>query len=367
VKRGWCPTVHEPMPTGDGLLVRVKPEFCRLTAGQARLLAHRADMCGNGIIELTGRGNLQIRGLTAASAKVFADAMVAACLASADAAIERRRNVTVSPLADADPAVAEDTLALAAAIEAMLRKDSALDALPAKFAFAIDGGGALPLSVGADIVLRADGSRHWVNGAQIEGGLQAVMARVRNCPPTAGDRRAASGAMAGYVGYPGLPLGAFALGLPFGQTDSAQLKSLADLAAAFSDGVLRLSPWRALLLGVVRAADQAALSDAAAGLGVITQPTDRRLSMVACIGADGCASGTVRTRSDAASLAQAGWSAEGGAVLHVSGCAKGCAHPGPASATLVGEAGSYNLVRGGSAGDRPHLTGLTLAQAAAAV
>ena len=367
MKRGWCPTVHEPMPTGDGLLVRVKPAFCRLTAAQARLLALQAGICGNGIIELTGRGNLQIRGLTATSAEVFADAMIAAGLASADAAIERRRNVTVSPLAGADPAVAVDTLALAAAVEAMLQEESAFDALPAKFAFAVDGGGVLPLVLGADIVLRIEGSRHWVNGAEIEGGWQAVMALLRDGLPAPGDRRAASGAIAGYVSYPGSSVGAFAVGLPFGQTNSAQLMSLAGLASTFSDGVLRLSPWRALLLGTVRAADRAALSDAAHRLGLITRPTDRRLSMAACIGADGCASGTVRTRSDAAYLAQAGWHAEGGAMLHVSGCAKGCAHPGPAAATLVGEAGRYNLVRGGSAGARPDMTGLTLAQAAAAL
>jgi precorrin-3B synthase len=362
MKRGWCPTVHEPMPTGDGLLVRVKPPFCRLTADEARLVARQASACGNGIIELTSRGNLQIRGLKADSARVFADAMVASGLASADPACERRRNLTVSPLAGADPMVASDTLDLAAAAEAMFSQDDPRDARPAKFAFAIDGGGVLPLVLRADVTLRSDGSRHWVNREEVFGGLETVMARVASCAGSAGDRRAAADAVAGWVGYPASSDGAFAIGLPFGQTDSAQLASLAALAELFSDGILRLSPWRALFLGTVRAADAAALAIAGAGLGLITAPTDRRLQMAACIGADGCASGTVRARQDAAWLATLG----GEGFLHVSGCAKGCAHPGAAHITLVGEAGRYNLVRGGSATDLPQAVGLSLAEASSA-
>jgi len=361
MKRGWCPTVHDPMPTGDGLLVRVKPRFGRLTANEARLVARQAAASGNGIIELTSRGNLQIRGLNAASAGVFADAMVAAGLASADPDCERRRNLTVSPLAGADPMVASDTLDLAAALEAMFAQDDSLDARPAKFAFAIDGGGILPLVLRADVTLRSDGSRHWVNGAEVFGGLQGVMAQLRGAG-SAGDRRAAAAACAGWVGYPGSCDGAFAFGLPFGQTHSAQLASLAELAEVFSDGLLRLSPWRALLFGTVRPADAAALATAGVGLGLIAAPTDRRLQMAACIGADGCASGTVRARQDAAWLASLG----GDGFLHVSGCAKGCAHPGVAHITLVGEAGRYNFIRGGSAADRPEATGLSLAQASVA-
>ncbi len=363
MKRGWCPTVHEPMQTGDGLLVRVKPRLGRLTSGEARLVARQAASCGNGIIELTSRGNLQIRGLDPASARVFADAMVTAGIASAENALERRRNVTVSPLAGADPTAASDTLELATALEAMLAQDPSLERLPAKFAFAIDGGGALPLDLPADVMLRSDGARAWVNAAEIAGGLDAVMACARDCVPASGSRRAASGAIAGYVGYAGTSRGAFALGLPFGQTESAQLGQLADLADIFSDGVLRLSPWRAFLLGTVYATDVPALVTAAAELGLITEPGDRRLRMAACIGAAGCASGTVRARDDAAALAVLGWPEGSEVFLHVSGCAKGCAYPGYAHTTLVGEAGHYNLVRGGNAADRPQTMGLTLAQA----
>jgi precorrin-3B synthase len=53
------------------------------------------------------------------------------------------------------------------------------------------------------------------------------------------------------------------------------------------------------------------------------------------------------------------------AFLHVSGCAKGCAHPRAAPVTLVGRDGLYDLVLGGTASDLPASSGLTLDEAAA--
>jgi precorrin-3B synthase len=52
------------------------------------------------------------------------------------------------------------------------------------------------------------------------------------------------------------------------------------------------------------------------------------------------------------------------AFLHVSGCAKGCAHPRPAPVTLVARDGLYDLVRNGRPGDAPVATDLTLDEAA---
>ncbi|TKW73506.1 MAG: precorrin-3B synthase, partial [Bradyrhizobium icense] len=44
---------------------------------------------------------------------------------------------------------------------------------------------------------------------------------------------------------------------------------------------------------------------------------------------------------------------------HVSGCGKGCAHPGPVSVTLVATRDGFDLVRCGSARDAPGLRGLS--------
>ncbi|MGB8814905.1 MAG: hypothetical protein WCC57_17125, partial [Paracoccaceae bacterium] len=48
-----------------------------------------------------------------------------------------------------------------------------------------------------------------------------------------------------------------------------------------------------------------------------------------------------------------------GQTLHISGCTKGCALPGPATLTLVAQARGFALVRGGSAADTPAQTDLT--------
>ena len=63
LRRGWCPGVLRPMPTGDGLLVRLHPPGGALAPAQARAVAEAARACGNGLIDVTGRGNLQLRGV----------------------------------------------------------------------------------------------------------------------------------------------------------------------------------------------------------------------------------------------------------------------------------------------------------------
>lgn len=157
---------------------------------------------------------------------------------------------------------------------------------------------------------------------------------------------------------------AFGVGLPFGQIEAKALAALADLAERHGDGTLRTTPWRVLLLTGIAVKHAAAVKEAVAALGLIADPRDPRLAIAACVGAPACASASVPTRADAARLAQAGLD---GLAIHVSGCAKGCAHPAPAEVALVGKDGRYDLVRQGRASDAPVLRGLDIAQAIAAL
>jgi precorrin-3B synthase len=88
----------------------------------------------------------------------------------------------------------------------------------------------------------------------------------------------------------------------------------------------------------------------AAALGFVTAPDDPRTRISACIGSEGCASGHIPARAVAAQLAP---HLAPDTILHVSGCAKGCAHPRRADVTLVGQADGYGLVIAGMAGDTP--------------
>jgi precorrin-3B synthase len=82
--------------------------------------------------------------------------------------------------------------------------------------------------------------------------------------------------------------------------------------------------------------------------------------VAACVGAPVCARATTDIRADATRLANI---MPRIGMLHVSGCAKGCAHPKPAAITLVGRGGRYDLIRDGAPSDRPEAAGLSIAQA----
>ena len=168
----------------------------------------------------------------------------------------------------------------------------------------------------------------------------------------------------GFHGYAGTTHGFVGVGLPLGRLEAGILDRLATLAERFGDGSLRVTPWRLLLLPGVARDDAAELLALLAAAGGITEPGDPRLRLLVCPGAPNCASATVDTGADAAGLLALGAVPERG-LLHLSGCGKGCAHPGAAEAVLVGGAdGRYGLVRGGTARDLPEIAGLTIEEAA---
>ena len=151
--RGWCPDLFTPMQSGDGWLLRVKPLLARITAQQAREIAAAAGF-GNGLLELTSRANLQLRGLTPEGAHRAASDLVAWGLADPDPVRERRRNLLLSPL------MPPSALAVAAALTAALCAASWLDALPAKFGFGVSAGQFLLAAAQCDLLVQAQDD-HW--------------------------------------------------------------------------------------------------------------------------------------------------------------------------------------------------------------
>jgi len=347
LKRGWCPSLLRPMESGDGWLVRVRPRAAVITAAVARAVAEAATRYGNGRIEITNRANLQIRGLRPETIAPFAAAMAAVGAADDGPA------VLVSPLAGADPGVAAETRAIAAAIARGPDRG-----LPAKFGFLIDGGGVLPLTgMALDITLRAVDGRWYLNGVAVPAEQAAsralAMAQALAQAPRQVAARTALPPAIGFRPYGDGGRGAVLLAPAFGQLRAAQLAALADLAESQGDGGLRPTPWKSLAIAGVARAE-------AADIGLITDPDDRRLSIVTCVGAPACGRARVNTQAAAGLLAAS--RQKGAPLLHLSGCVKGCAHPGPAAITLVGEAGGLALIRDGRPGDAPVARGLTLAQ-----
>ncbi len=132
--KGWCPSALRPMLSGDGLVVRLRPRGGRWSAEQAVGIAELAQRCGNGLIDLTSRANLQIRGVREQSHQSLIAGLVRLGLVDDDQAMEARRNIIVAPFGvDGDA-----THALASELEHALAARAL--GLPGKFVFAIDCG-----------------------------------------------------------------------------------------------------------------------------------------------------------------------------------------------------------------------------------
>lgn len=357
--KGWCPGALRPMESGDGWVVRIRPHGGRLSRVQAAGIAAAAACHGNGLIDLTGRANLQLRGVTPESHAPLIGDLRALGLLDADIAQETRRNIVVTPFADAE------TDALAASLEAALAA-SAL-ALPAKFGFAVDTGPApvlagtpadirLERDAGGSLILRADGMARGAPCADAAAqavGLAAWFIEQGGVTQGRGRMAAliARGVLApGAVAAPAPPTpmpqpGPVSQGLlvalEFGQMDAATLCGLAQA------GPLRLTPWRMLLVQGVTAPPDLP--------GLILDPADPRLRLRACTGAPGCPQAHAAVRDMARRLAA---QVPPGRVLHVSGCAKGCGWPSRADLALVATPHGFDAVRGGKASDPAFLRGL---------
>jgi precorrin-3B synthase len=401
LRRGWCPGALRPMASGDGLIARLRIAGGAIAPKTARAIAEASQSLGNGHIDLTSRANLQIRGLRPGAVVSLQSMLNTLGLIDVDPAAEAVRNVMASPLAGFDPSALIDIRPSVTALDERLRRDPALWRLPAKFGFAIDDGGRLSIAgEPADIAFLALGRDGGVQFSMRLAGRPAGFCAVEALPATAarlarafldlrGLGESAAPRMAALVKrigverivhYAGLrlaaaevkegearaprPLGehdlgrfrALGVGAPFGRLDAARLRLLAD-AAEGSKGELRLTPWRAIV--IVGTDIDATLAQVLREAGFVLEETHPIRSVAACPGAPACANGSTATLRDGARLAPLARRLKAhGVALHVSGCAKGCAHAQAAAVTLVGREGRYDLVLDGRAGDRPILAGL---------
>lgn len=366
--KGWCPGALRPMMSGDGLVVRVRPRSGCLTATQARGIAEAARVHGNGIIDLSSRANLQLRGVSPASHGALLDALGRLDLVDRNEAIEARRNIVVAPFWDTSGVVP----ALASDLESALAASDL--PLPGKFGFAIDGGEERVLGkVSADIriergvagalVVRADGAALGVPVAPAEAASVALAlaqwfiesggvcdGRGRMAPHI-GKGMIPPGTLAGSVApvseaqppAPGLRADGALVAVAFGSMRAETLETLA-LAAA----ELRMTPWRMMFLpGIDRMPD---------GGELVIDAGDPILRVEACPGAPRCPQAKAETRLLARQLAP---HVPQGAVLHVAGCAKGCACQRATALALVATADGFDLVRDGTASGVPVASGLT--------
>jgi precorrin-3B synthase len=370
-RRGACPTLAAPMETGDGLLARLRPAAGKLTPEQLAALARAARDCGNGIVEVTARGSIQVRGLRPETVGRLQEQLDAA-----DIVIDEGLVVEHSPLAGVDPDAVCNPLPLIADLQQVV--SAHVGALAPKLSLVADAGGRSGLAtLKADIRLSGVEGGWWLEvgdrpvGRLAEQDVPAAVAelltRLSALGPTARGRDldltafgfAASEGNAAAPQSGGLPIGVlpltdgrYALGmaLPYGQASAYMLEALAAVIA----GPIISAPARALVVPDLDKAALISLQDKAESLGFWTDPNHSGLKIAACAGAIACAAGHIHTKSVAARLlAKAPDFFIDGFEVHVSGCGKGCAHPRVAGLTLVGLPEGCGIVANGLASDKP--------------
>jgi precorrin-3B synthase len=377
----------------DGFIARVRLPGGLVFAEQLQVLAWLAGELGDGRIELTSRGNVQLRGLAADAAWPLTDALWQAGLLPSPSH-DRVRNVLASPLAGLDrgPGLTGIVRALDDALCARPR----LAELSGRFLFAVDDGRGDVAGLGADVVatVRPDGAV--VNGLSVRqagvpgkdvladgaldtgsagtGGMRdAVVAamlacaeafiglreelgsaawRVADLPGGAGHVRDAVSARLGLAACPeergaaptARPVGLVAaqeagrdsvvLLAPLGRLTAEQLSWVADRVAGQA---ARITPWRSVVLP--RLADAPGVLGEAAGLGFGTDEASPWLRVTACAGRPGCASALADVQADAAEFA-ARWP---GRIVHVSGCARHCGRPAATEVDVTATSEGYEI------------------------
>ncbi|MEU8363799.1 precorrin-3B synthase [Nonomuraea sp. NPDC048882] len=383
-----CPGALQVHEAADGPLARVRLPGGAVTAPQLREIAACADELGSGVIELTSRANVQVRGLRSASA--FAARIASAGLLPS-AAHERVRNIVGSPLSGRGATGSLDTQPMVDALDRALCSRARLAGLPGRFLFALDDGTGDVTGLGADVTFVAAGAgpgRLLLAGADL--GLdarpdsaitlmiaaaeafldeRAAHAAWRIHELADGPRRIAArlnGPTAGPPGDSDDPDGSGHSGGSGGSGEASRhaaapaespespdppairragriaqrdgrvaLEALVPLgrltpaqavALANAGPTVRLTPWRtAVLLDLSPgAADRAA--DTLAEAGLVLDPASPWAGVTACTGRPGCAKSLADVQADARRWVS-GLDAAPPAPVHWSGCERRCGLP----------------------------------------
>jgi precorrin-3B synthase len=374
-RTGLCPTFSLPTLQRDGYLLRVPLIGGLLDVSQVECLAEVARQSSNGIVELTNRGNLQLRGLARGALAAALEACRAVGLGDADASL-----VTISPFA----APAEHR------VRATLVRDLAnldLERLSRKFVVHVDDAEGTTADRSADLSIRLVEGRYETTvralgtttcGAEAEAARLARRlaelciqhgphSRAPDVVATEGPEALAAALGATHAWLPSKParrsqpppVGVTVLPRPqtapssragpadanhvalaaarFGRVNAAALGAIGHLLRRHRLTTVRITPWRAFAFTCSSAAQAAAVVADAASIGLLTDRQDPAVGVIACIGALGCWQTQLDTLAEAECFAaHRPAELEPGALVHVSGCDKFCATRATVALTLLG-------------------------------
>jgi precorrin-3B synthase len=346
-----CPGLLRPHQAEDGLVIRLRIPGGQTTSPTLLALTELA-----GTLQLTSRGNIQLRGIEEKELASATERIRGLGLLPSPTH-ELVRNIVASPLTglsrhrpDVRPFVAE--------LDAAICAEPELADLPGRFLFAVDDGSVDVWSLAFDVGYRAlDATWGLVAvGAGSDPDPAGMAGRVMSSSAALAEmvRIAANFVRARRTGKPawriwepddfasGLaprrdvvgeaapPLGALSgaasVGVPLGFLTSTQAAAVHEAACG---GPVVVTPWRSLIIPAA-----AAKTEALRRSGLIIDSGSPWTKITACVGAPDCAKSFFDTRQLAVQIADHG--PRPTRPLHISGCERRCGAPVSDHDELVG-------------------------------
>jgi precorrin-3B synthase len=357
-----CPGALQVHQAADGALVRVRLPGGMITAAQLTALSGVSNGLGSGTLELTARGNVQLRGVTdvTAAAEEIANAGLLPSTTH-----ERVRNIVASPLSgraagkfDVRPWVGE--------LDAAICAEPRLAELGGRFWFSLDDGRADVSGLGADAGVHVLENDCALLLTGRDTGVRLPMGEVIKTLVEVAVRFLEMRGKAWRVDelddiaalLPGVALSATTFPPvtkpPVGWIN--QDDGRVTLGAAVPLGVLPVrvaeylaaieaplvvTPWRSVLVCDLDEAAADTVLRVLAPLGLVFDENSPWLNVSACIGSPGCAHSAADVRADAALSLDA----DSAVHRHFVGCERACGSP-PAGQVLVASGQGYRLLRG---------------------
>ena len=358
-----CPGILDLHEARDGHLARVRVPGGYAGARRLRAVAALASRFGDGSVDLTARGNVQLRGLRAGDAEAVSRRAAATGLLPSPAH-DRARNLTASPLAGlaGHPALRR----VVGSLDRALLADPGLAELPGRFLLSVDDGAGRAGLRGCDLGLRRAGGGFELVVAGRSTGVRAgtvsaavalacalareflrqrrmhpAVNRIADLPDGGAAVAAAAG---GILGEPvvdagqRLPLGPLAgaapavvVAAPLGRLGAGQLELIAE--ALRRGEVARLGSAARIVLPIAEPAATALPRLARAGLLV---SDDHPLSGVTACSGTGCVRSLADVRAVAGRVGGAG-------AVHWAGCSRRCGLPADAIPVVATGADSFTL------------------------
>jgi precorrin-3B synthase len=349
-------------PAADGALARVRLPGGMITAPQLEALARAATDWASPAMELTSRGNIQIRGITETAP--VADALAASGLLPSDTH-ERVRNIIASPMSGRVGA-AVDVRGLVGELDTAIQLQPTLTRLPGRFLFGIDDGRGDISGLAADAGIHLTGDAAALllagrdSGVRVAmedavGALVAVAAhfadsrgtcwRIRELddleplladfPVTAEPGATWQPVTRAPVGWIPQKDGRVALGaaVPLGVLQARVAEYLAAINAPMA-----ITPWRSVLVFDLDEEVADVALRVLAPMGLVFDENSPWLSVSACTGSPGCEHSAADVRADATARIEAPATGH----RHFVGCERACGSP-PAGEVLVATGDGYRL------------------------